>query len=102
MQLKPGTRLESATCDAQVVVVKAPKDSGDVDLRCGGAPMRELGSGGDRSPMTTEGDGVLLGKRYADEELGLELLCTQAGAGALAVGDTVLLVKGAKPLPSSD
>ena len=29
------------------------------------------------------GDGPLLGKRYADEELGLELLCTRAGDGAL-------------------
>ena len=36
MQLKPGLRLESATCDTQVVVVKAPKDVADVDVRCGG------------------------------------------------------------------
>ena len=33
MELKPGLRLESATCDTQVVVVKAPRDAGDVDLR---------------------------------------------------------------------
>ena len=39
MELRPGLRLESATCETQVVVVKAPKDGGDVDLRCGGAPM---------------------------------------------------------------
>ena len=45
---------------------------------------------------------TLLGKRYADDELGLELLCTQGGDGALSIGDTPLLVKGAKPLPSSD
>jgi hypothetical protein len=101
MQLKPGLRLESATCDAQVVVVKSTK-GGDIDLRCGGAPMRELGTGGERSPVTTEGDSALLGKRYANEELGIEVLCTQAGAGALAVGEEPLLVKGAKPLPSSD
>ena len=102
MQLKPGSRLESATCDAQVVVVKAPKDGGDVDLRCGGEPMRELGAGGDRLPVSFDGDGTLLGKRYADEELGLEVLCSKPGDGALSVGDTALLVKGAKPLPSSD
>ena len=102
MQLRPGLRLESATCDAQVVVVKAPKDGGDVDLRCGGAPMRELGAGGDRSPVTGEGEGTLMGKRYADDELGLELLCTQPGEGSLGVGDQPLLIKGAKPLPSSD
>ena len=52
--------------------------------------------------ITGDGDPTLLGKRYADEELGLELLCTQGGDGALAVGDAPLLVKGAKPLPSSD
>ena len=100
MELKPGARLESATCDAQVVVVKAP--GGEVDVRCGGEPMRELGTGGDRAPITTRASPTLLGKRYADEELGLELLCTQAGDGSLSVGDTPLLVKGAKPLPSSD
>lgn len=102
MELRPGLRLESATCDAQVVVVKAPKDTTDVDVRCGGEPMRELGTGGDRLPASMDGEATLLGKRYADEELGLELLCTQGGAGALSVGSTPLLIKGAKPLPSSD
>jgi len=102
MELKPGLRLESATCDTQVVVVKAPADAGDLDVRCGGEPMRELGAGGDRLPPSAEGDATLLGKRYEDGELGLELLCTQGGDGALAIGDAPLLVKGAKPLPSSD
>lgn len=102
MELKPGLRLESATCDTQLVVVKAPKDGGDIDVRCGGVPVRELGTGGDRQPMAAEGDPTLLGKRYEDPDLGLELLCTQGGEGALSVGETPLLVKGAKPLPSSD
>jgi hypothetical protein len=102
MELKPGLRLESATCDTQVVVVRAPKDGGDVDLRCGGVPMRGVGASDERVPMTATGDATLLGKRYADEELGLEVLCSKGGEGALTVGDTPLLVKGAKPLPSSD
>ncbi|MEO7428610.1 MAG: hypothetical protein ABIY48_04415 [Acidimicrobiales bacterium] len=102
MQLRPGLRLESATCDTQVVVVKAPKDVDDVDVRCGGAPMREIGTDGDRSVVAGEGEPTLLGKRYADDDLGLELLCTQGGSGWLAIGETPLLVKGAKPLPSSD
>ncbi len=102
MELRPGLRLESATCDTQVVVVKAPKDTTDVDVRCGGEPMRELGTGGDRLPVAGSDGATLLGKRYADDELGLELLCTQGGEGALSVGDVPLLVKGAKPLPSSD
>ena len=37
MQLKAGSRLQSAVCDTQAIVVRAPKD--DVDLRCGGHPM---------------------------------------------------------------
>src|SRR4051794_9474806 len=102
MELKPGLRLESATCDTQVVVVKAPTDASDVDVRCGGEPLRPIGSGGDRLPISLEGDPTLLGKRYADDELGLELLCTAGGDGTLSVGDTPLPVKGAKPLPSSD
>jgi hypothetical protein len=102
MQLKPGIRLESATCTTQVVVVKVPKEASDVDLRCGGVPMHEVGTGGDKVAPTIEGESTLLGKRYADEELGLEVLCSQAGDGALTVGDAPLLVKGAKPLPSSD
>ena len=76
MQLKPGLRLESATCDTQVVVVRAPAGGADVDvdLRCGGEPMRELGAGGERLPLSASGDATLLGKRYADEELGLEVV----------------------------
>ena len=103
MQLRPGLRLESATCATQVVVVRAPKDDPDVDLRCGGEPMRELGTGGDPVvPMSADGEATAMGKRYADEELGLEVLCTHGGDGALSVGEAPLLVKGAKPLPSSD
>jgi len=102
MELRPGLRLESATCDTQVVVVKAPKDQPDVDVRCGGVPMRPHGEGGERVAMTVEGEPTLLGKRYEDAELGLELLCSQAGDGALTIGEQPLLMKGAKPLPSSD
>ena len=101
MVLKPGVRLESAVDDTQVVVVKVAAGA-DIDLRCGGVPMRELGTGGAAVAATSDGEPTLLGKRYADEELGLEVLCTQAGDGSLTVGDVPLLVKGAKPLPSSD
>ncbi len=102
MELRPGLRLESATCNTQVVVVKAPKDTVEVDLRCGGEPMRELGTGGEQLTLTIDGDAALLGKRYSEDDLGLEVLCTQGGAGTLSVGDQALLIKGAKPLPSSD
>ena len=102
MELRPGLKLHSAVCEAQVVVVKAPATS--VEIACGGSPM--LGDGeeadGTAALDTSLGDGLLLGKRYADDELGLELLCTRAGEGALTVDGALLLLKGAKPLPSSD
>ena len=102
MKLRPGQKLHSAVCDAQVVVVKAP--AGEVELGCGGAPLLDDGqaAGGAAALDESLGEGPLLGKRYADEELGLELLCTRAGKGALTVDGRALLVKGAKPLPSSD
>ena len=102
MKLRAGLRLQSATCLTQVIVVRAPKDA-DVDLRCGGQPLLEIGSTDPKVPIA-EGfaTATLLGKRYADDELGLELLCTVAGEGGLSLGDTPLEVKGAKPLPSSD
>lgn len=102
MELKPGTRFASATCDTQVLVVRAPADASDLDLRCGGEPMRPAGEEGERLPISDSGEPTLIGKRYANDELGLELLCTQGGEGSLAVGEQPLLVKGAKPLPSSD
>jgi hypothetical protein len=47
-------------------------------------------------------DPTAVGKRFADEESGLEVLCTKAGDGALSIDGTLLPMKGAKPLPSSD
>jgi hypothetical protein len=101
MNLRAGQRLHSAVSAAQLVVVRAP--DADIDLRCGGAPLLE-------EPRTSEtttanepsGETLLIGKRYADEDLGLELLCTRAGDGTLTVDGRGLGLKGAKPLPSSD
>ena len=46
--------------------------------------------------------GTQLGKRYADESSGIEVLCTKAGDGTLTLDGSPLEIKGAKPLPSSD
>ena len=102
MELKPGARFASGVCETEVIVVKAPP--GDVDLRCGGQPVhpKEAAAPVGGSPDPAHGEGTQLGKRYADEELGIEILCTKAGAGSLSVGDTPLGLKEAKPLPSSD
>jgi hypothetical protein len=101
IELKAGTRLRSATDACEVVVVKAP--GGPVDLRCGGHLFVAID--GEVTPQSVESgfnEGTQLGKRYSDEELGLEVLCTKAGEGSISVGDTPLAVKGAKPLPASD
>jgi len=101
IQLKAGMRLKSQTDACEVVVVKAPADP--VDLRCGGHPLVAAGEeAGGQSVESGFDGGTQLGKRYADDELGLELLCSKAGEGSLSVGDTVLDIKGAKPLPASD
>ena len=40
--LKAGTRLKSAVCSTEIMVVAAPKD--EVELTCGGAAVIELGA----------------------------------------------------------
>lgn len=101
MRLRPGQKLRSAVCEAQVVVVRAPAT--DVEVGCGGSPLLADDQASDRATLDASlGDGPLLGKRYVDEELGLEFLCTRAGSGALTVDGRPLVAKGAKPLPSSD
>ena len=102
MELKAGTRLRSAVCDTEAIVVKAP--GGDVDLRAGGQPMLAIdaerpGGGG---PEPGFDKGTALGKRYTDDDGTLEILCTKAGPSSLSLGDTPLGLKEAKPLPSSD
>ena len=44
----------------------------------------------------------MLGKRYSREADDLEILITKAGGSSVSIGDVVLRVKEAKPLPSSD
>ena len=101
MQLKPGSRLESQTCSTTVMVIRAP--ASDVDLRCGGLPMVAPGQAAEKQPAVgDQGSGTLMGKRYADEALGLEVLCNKPGPGSLTIGDEPLPMKDAKPLPSSD
>ena len=102
LQLKPGTRIRSAVCDTEVMVIAAP--AGQVEVTCGGAPMLPLGAdppvGAALAPDAS--GGTQLGKRYVNAAGDLELLCTKPGKGSLGCGGAPLAVKGAKPLPASD
>lgn len=101
MQTKPGTTLRSAVSDVEVVVVRAP--SAPVEIRCGEAVMGDTAAaGGEQLAAGSPGDEVLLGKRYTDEQSGLELLCTKPGTGPLSCDGRPLTVRGTKPLPASD
>ncbi len=102
MELKPGSRWRSAVCDAQVVIVKPP--SSPAILECGGHPLKphtEAREDG-LAPSPDHATGTLLGKRYVDEETGLEALCSKSGAGSLSIDGRPLTLKDAKKLPSSD
>jgi hypothetical protein len=100
MELKAGQRLKSAVCTTEVMIVKG---KGDIDLRCGGHALIAHGTDGSGASIEAGQDGgSLMGKRYSDDELGLEVLVTKAGQGGLSIGDAPLLQKDAKPLPSSD
>ena len=98
MQTKPGLKLRGTTCSTEIVVVRAAAQ--DVEITCCGAPMTDAAT--DIEPAAPDPDGILLGKRYADETSGLEVLCTKPGPGGLAVDGRTLEVKGPKPLPASD
>ncbi len=102
MDLKAGSRIRSAVCATEAMVIQAP--DGDVDVRCGGAPMLPLGEdpSGDTSLDPAAKGGTQIGKRYVDEGVTIELLCTKPGEGSLSLGATPLALKEAKPLPSSD
>jgi hypothetical protein len=102
MQLKPGTRLRSTAGTVEVIVVRA--GTADVELACEGAamlPSAEVAAGGDVPAVSSDAK-IELGKRYADEELGIEVLCTSAGPGQLTVDGRPLGLKQAQALPSSD
>lgn len=101
MKLTPGTRLKSAVCDTEAVVVRVPSAG---TVACGGTAM--IGhadvkpNDGAIDPALAGGSAI--GKRYHDPDSGLEMLCTKAGAGTLTIDGRPLALREAKQLPSSD
>ena len=100
--LKTGSRLRSATCTTEAMVISVPDDV--VEVSCGGVSMIDVAqtppAGLSVSPDAAEGS--KLGTRYVNDGGGLELLCTKAGDGSLAANGVLLKLKEAKKLPSSD
>ncbi len=96
--MKPGTRLKSATCDAEVMVIR----SGDGQIECGGVAMGEAKPAEPAAMSADYTGGTLMGKRYVDAAATFELLCVKPGKGSLSVDGTALVTKDAKPLPASD
>ena len=108
MDIKAGSRLACPECSVELVVVRPP--SSPLVLTCGGIEVVDAAADrpGRASLLTlfgladTSGEGTLVGKRYADEDSGIEVLCAKPGPGALAADGREVPIKGAKPLPSSD
>lgn len=99
--VKVGSRLACPDCPAEVVVTRAVEPS--VALACSGSGLVELdGQRPQAGHASTAAEAPQLGKRYVDDDAGLELLCTKAGAGELTCEGRPLSLKAAKPLPSSD
>jgi hypothetical protein len=71
-------------------------------FECGGAPMAEQRPAERGTLNPAFADGSKIGKRYVNADGSAELLCVKAGQGSLSCGLVALLIKDAKPLPSSD
>ncbi|MBV8804558.1 MAG: hypothetical protein JO042_05915 [Sinobacteraceae bacterium] len=96
--MKPGTKLKSAVCDTEVMVIRGT----GMTVECGGAPMVQEQPAERGSINAGFAQGTQIGKRYVDSGGALELLCVKAGKGSLSIGGIPLQLKGAKPLPASD
>ncbi|MGH3757570.1 hypothetical protein [Actinophytocola sp.] len=103
--LRTGARLRSQVCSTEVIVVRPPSRTGST-LTCGGTPLVNIDAPpppADAAPASGFAAGNALGKRYTSPtDEALEILVTKAGSGTLADGDTPLVVKPSKALPSSD
>jgi hypothetical protein len=96
--MKPGSKLKSAVCDTEVMVIKGS----NVVVECGGAPMADDRPATRAAINPAFAEGTKMGKRYVDTAGTVELLCVKAGQGSLSIAGVALLLKDAKPLPSSD
>ena len=102
MDLRPGSRWRSAVCETEVVVVRAPAAPATLRIGGAGALPAEAGRPASAQPDEALASGTMLGKRYADEATGLEVLCTKAGTGTITVDGRRAMVMTPRRLPASD
>lgn len=96
--MKPGSKLKSAVCDTEVMVIRGS----DGSLECGGAAMVAERPEDSAAINPDFAAGTQMGKRYVDTAGTVEVLCVKAGKGSLSLDGTALAIKEAKSLPSSD
>ena len=101
VKFRAGQQLVSAVDSTAVIIIRAPAEEGT--LTCGGVVM----AGADEPVTRAEPDpalmgGTQIGKRYVDEADTIQVLCTKAGGGTLALDGKPLVIQAAKPLPASD
>jgi hypothetical protein len=101
VRLRTGQQLVSAVDSTAVIVIRAP--AAECTLTCGGVAM----AGPEEPVLATEPDpslmgGTQIGKRYVDDADTIQVLCTKAGTGTLALDGKPLQVQAARPLPASD
>jgi hypothetical protein len=101
VKFRVGQQLVSAVDSTAVIIIRAPE--GELTLTCGGV---EMAPAGEPIPVAEPDPslmgGTLIGKRYVDEADTLQVLCTKAGDGTLALDGKPLVIQAAKPLPASD
>lgn len=102
VQYKVGTKLKSAVCDTQIILLRIP--ARPIDLRIGGVtPLTDAElKPADAALDPAWSGGAITGKRYCDEAETIELLCTKGGQGGISMDGLALGIKQAKQLPSSD
>lgn len=84
---------------AEFIVTKG----GTGELRCADAPMQMRGSEDAAAAVDTTGmEAVQLGKRYKDEQTGIEVLVVKPGPCALNVDGRAMELLQPKVLPSAD
>ena len=101
VKFRAGQQLVSAVDSTAVIVIKAP--AAECTVTCGGVAMATAGEPVIHAePDPSLMGGTQIGKRYVDDADTIQLLCTKAGDGTLALDGNPLQIQAAKPLPASD